>query len=270
MCKNLYFIKFKAIVKFFKIYYCSFMVGATGPTGATGPIGPTGPTGANGQTVVGPTGPTGATGIQGVAGPIGATGATGSPGPAGPAGATGITGATGPAGPVGATGATGAQGVIGPTGATGITGATGPTGPTGATGATGIANLTSYGSFVSTTPRTVSAGDKVVLDQVLNASAGLGLISGTPNVTVINAGVYHIIYSVRTSFAIGSTIVLQINGVNVPQTEISVLSDIGQPTGYATLTLNAGDILSIGVTQSDIILASGTNAFLDILLIASI
>lgn len=175
-----------------------------------------------------------------------------------PSGPPGPPGCPGPIGPTGATGATG------PTGATGATGFDGATGPTGATGATGVAILSSYGTYVSTTARTISLGGDVILDSVQNTSAGLTFTPGQATVTVQNAGDYYIVYSVRTTVAVGATISLQVNGSDVPNSGLSALVDTTQRTGYATVTLAAGDTVSIGTSGVAVSLATGANAFLSL------
>ena len=210
--------------------------------------GPTGPTGVAGET--GPTGPTGPIGIAGLTGPTGPTGPTGTAGPTGP------TGPTGPAGIAGETGPTG------PTGPTGAAGETGPTGPTG------VATLEAYGTFISTTPRIIVLDSAITLDTTLTSTGGLGFTPGSTTVTALIPGVYEIDYSVRSTIGVGASIQLLVNGTPIANSDVDVLVDIDQTTGFATITLAANDTVSIGTSGVSITLSSGTNAFLRLARIA--
>lgn len=214
---------------------------------------------------------TGATGTDGITGPTGATGATGATGTAGvtgATGATGLTGADGATGPTGATGATGANGATGPTGTTGVTGATGPTGPTGPTGATGTAALAAYGTFVSTTARTVLLGSNIILDAVDTPSSNLTFTPGTTTVTATTTGVYQINFSVQTTLGVGAAVTLSVNGTAVPNTTVNILVATGTIHGTATVSLTSGNTISLAVSGVTLTLASGTNTFLNILRIS--
>lgn len=222
----------------------------------------------------GPTGPTGATGATGITGATGPTGADGEIGPTGPTGADGEIGPTGPTGAdgeIGPTGPTGADGEIGPTGPTGADGEIGPTGPAGAdgeTGPTGTAELASYGTFISNTARVIALGDDVILDKVQTTSAGLTFTAGGSTVTVQNAGVYQVVYSIRSTAAIGATVNLLVNGTAVPDSGLVALVDTAQRSGFATVTLAADDTLAIGTSGVSVSLGAGANAFLNIIQVA--
>jgi len=245
--------------------------GATGATGATGPRGPaTGNTGATGRTgptgATGATGRTGATGNTGATGRTGATGATGATGPRGPAtgntgttgetgntgttGATGITGVTGVTGMTGITGTTGATGMTGITGTTGATGETGNTGATGTTGATGVTGATGatsnaaadYAYVFNLSAQTVAVGADVNFDNNGIMSGGITHSLGLPGITIINTGIYSVLYSV--SGDLQNQFALYLNGIKA-----SMSYGVSQPgvenTGYAILSIPGSSVLTI-------------------------
>ena len=156
----------------------------------------------------------------------------------------------------------GPTGAIGPRGVQGIQGDPGPAGPTG------TAAMAAYGTFESIAPRIITVGGPVILDMVQTTGLGLAFTPGTSSVTVAAAGVYRVMFSVKTTLAIGATIRLLVNGAAVPGSSLEALADISQRTGYATLTLAAGDTLEIGTTGVAVTLAAGANAFLDIVKVA--
>jgi|GEM_PF-2538072 len=227
--------------------------GPTGPSGVAGAMGPMGPRGATGA--MGPMGPRGATGATGAMGATGATGSTGHTGPTGPSGATGTTGAMGPTGPRGATGTTGA---MGPTGPHGATGAMGPTGPRG------TAELCAYGTYVSTTVRTVDPGECVILDCVQNASEGITFTPGHSHVTVTEDGVYFIVYSIRATASANAVVSLLIDGHALTHSGLITSFDDCQRTGYATVRLHEGETVAIGISDGHVTLAPGADAFLSL------
>ncbi len=184
--------------------------------------------------------------------------------------ATGATGPTGPTGPTGAAGATGSTGVAGPAGATGAaggTGATGGTGPTGATGATGTATLPSRGYFAasSATPTTVAGGSNVTFQ---TASGTLNLSFSMPGsqITVQNAGVYRLAYGVVYSSSVLSTLVVRVNGVDLPIGLLNVVVDANGEVSTEIITpLSAGDVLTLGVNGTSVTLTTiGVGAYLSI------
>ena len=182
-------------------------------------------------------------------------------GPTGPTGATGATGDTGPTGP---TGPAGTDGVAGLVGAIGDIGPTGDTGDTGDTGPTGTAIAGSYGTFISDTSKIIAFGGNVSLDAILDTSSGLTFTAGGSTVTVQNAGVYHIVYSVVTVISVGATFSLMINGTALTNSGLVAVVDVSQRTGYATVTLAAGDTVAIGISGVAVTLGAGTNAFLSL------
>ena len=154
-------------------------------------------------------------------------------------------------------------------GLTGATGPIGPIGPVGPTGPTGGAALLAYGTFISNEARIIAIGGSVVLDSALAiVPVGMTFVPGGTAVTVTNAGIYRVQYSVRSDVGIVASIRLLINGVPLPNSELAALVSLGQRTGIATVSLVAGSTVGIGTTGLTVILPEGVNAFLDILRIA--
>ncbi|MCC8123569.1 MAG: hypothetical protein LIO58_08505 [Oscillospiraceae bacterium] len=187
-----------------------------------------------------------------------------------------------PTGPTGATGAAGTAATITVSGtSTGLPGSLAsvqetvtPTGaslffsiPAGPTGPVGSAFLSAYGAFVSNTVRTVTAGGQVILD-AQSAGRGVSFTSGSSAVTIATAGVYVIDYSVRTVAGTGATIHLLVNGTAAANSNLVLETAASQATGFTILSLAAGDTVSIGVTGTNVTLAGGTNAFLNLLCVA--
>jgi hypothetical protein len=227
--------------------------GETGPTGTTGFTGPLGPTGHTGRK--GPTGATGAVGdqgpqgIQGDVGPqgdIGPQGDTGSQGDIGPQGDTGlqgntgVTGVTGVTGIQGVTGATGADGMTVMNGATGATGLMGVTGVTGATGST--AGLSEYAYIYSLSSSTLNSGDSVPFD-VATKTGGIAFTNGGSTITINDAGVYFITFSVASSSP--NQFELYINSTPQANTVYGTTMRDHQNTGQAILSFNNGDVLTL-------------------------
>ena len=157
-------------------------------------------------------------------------------------------------------GAMGDIGATGPTGATGITGATGPTGP---------AVLTAYGSFISNTTQAVTEDGEVNLNLNLSvAPVGITFTADTSRVTLLNAGTYRIGYEVRTTLAVGATIILLQNGTLVANSGVPAQAAVGEISGVAIITAAANDTIAIAASGAGITLAAGTSAFLDIARIA--
>ena len=178
---------------------------------------------------------------------------------AGPQGITGPQGVTGVQGPIGNTGVTGADGVTGATGPTGATGVTGADGATGATGATGVMPPVVYGNFVTTTTGVVYSGGTMNAGVVMatpiaapSTPAGAFTINGDGSVTVNQAGTYLVTGKVSVTATNAESYVVQVNssGGNV-----NYYNAFSTPAGGGTssittvLTLNAGDILSVGLTS---------------------
>lgn len=216
---------------------CKPKRGATGATGATGSTGATGAAGSTGTTgAMGLTGAAGATGTTGAMGTTGATGATGDTGPAG--GATGNTGATGATGNTGPEG--GATGNTGPTGVTGRTGTTGNTGATGATGATGTI-AANYAYIFNIRAQTVLVGSPVTFDSNGILSNGITHPLGSPSITILNAGIYLVSYSVITT-ELANQFALFVNGVKA--TVSSGTAEMNN-AGSVVLSIPAGGILRV-------------------------
>jgi Collagen triple helix repeat (20 copies) len=214
--------------------------GATGPTGAAGTNGATGPTGAA-STVAGPTGATGANGTNGATGP---TGANGTNGATGPTGANGTNGATGPTGANGTNGATGPTGANGTNGTSGTNGATGPTGPAGSNGTgaspTGVPiavaghnGLSTFFSLTSSTASTAAAfgaGETVVAPTSCKPSITVWNYSGSTTT-------YSIFPVTGSSFAIGSTAIVQVTVANGGSASMTATGDVAAGT---LMTLTSG------------------------------
>lgn len=153
-------------------------------------------------------------------------------------GSTGATGATGPSG--GVTGPTGA------TGATGNTGATGATGSTGATGATGSAGgILDFAYIYNVSPEaTIAIEADILFDTNGPISSGFTHTPGTSQINVLNAGTYYVIFSV--SGVESNQFALFVNGAaSVPVTIYGSGAGTQQNTGFGTLVLGAGDVLTV-------------------------
>ena len=237
--------------------------GITGPTGVTGLDGITGPTGVTG--LDGVTGPTGVTGLDGITGPTGATGLDGITGPTGVAGLDGITGPTGVTGLDGITGPTGTDGIDGATGPTGATGNMGPpgapgaAGPTGVTGPTGIMPAPVYGNFVTTTTGTAYSGGTLDTGIVMatptpapSTPAGAFTVNGDGSITVNQAGTYLVTGKVSVTATNSESYAVQVNGTGG---NVSFYNAFSTPAGGGTssittiMTLNIGDVVSVGLTS---------------------
>ncbi len=101
-----------------------------------------------------------------------------------------------------------------------------------------------------------------------NPPVGMSFVPGGTTVTVNQSGVYRIDYRVHTTAGIGTALRLLINGVPLANSDLFLLLDIGQRSGVADVSLNAGDTVAIGTSGFSILLASGTNAFLELIKIA--
>ena len=201
-------------------------LGLTGPQGAAGATGPTGPAGA--------------------AGAVGAVGAVGAQGPIGLTGLQGAAGAAGPTGPAGAAGAVGAQGPIGADGAAGAPGATGAQGPAGATGAPGPAGsngLAEYAYVYNLTAETVAIEAAIAFDSNGVMTSGITHSLGTSDITLLNAGIYKIDFSVSGTEP--NQMALFVNGVVVPGTTYGSGAGTQQNSGQAIIAVGAGGVLSV-------------------------
>jgi len=272
--------------------------GATGLTGATGVAGPTGATGLIGAT--GATGAVGATGLTGGTGATGVVGGTGATGAEGPTGATGV-GATGATGVAGATGSlfgraaafhnnndtyltaqinsnsTGPLLVASTTGfpSSGslivgqeIISYTGTT-PTSFTGLTrGVAGsngavhaVNTYVAASQVTPANVVATVRIDTTDVPNA--GITLNPATGEVTIANAGVYNVMFSIQAACAGNAPDDIEIwfvvNGTAIPASasRITCPAIHGGVVGAIIAAVNifynfsAGDILTLGWTTNN-------------------
>jgi len=197
----------------------------------------------------------------------------------GPTGATGATGETGPATvtagtvtrldpddmPTVVNAGTGEEAVFN----FGIPrGATGDVGPAGPTGSTGMAVLSAYGTFVSTTAQSVS-GSNVAFNTVLNATP-VGMELDTGAVSVTSTGTYRVNYRVSTATGtvLGAVVSLRNGTTDVPNSGITVRSEMSDISGVATVVLTAPGTFTIAVSPQTIALPEGNNAMLDIIRIA--
>ena len=227
---------------------CDGRPGRTGPTGPMGPVvfvGQTGPTGELGTT--------GEMGLSGEMGPIGPTGEMGPIGPTGEMGPTGPSGATGqmgPTGEMGPSGVTGPTGQMGPTGTTGPTGLSGPTGPSGATGPVGPTGtgLQAYGYIYNFTEQTVPIEGPIFFS-ANNNLVGISHVAGSQTITVINAGVYSIWFTISGTQP--NQFCIFANGVSAVETVYGSGARTQQTTGMAILTLPAGTVITIVNHSSD-------------------
>ena len=225
--------------------------GATGPQGPSGgPQGPEGPRGVAGG--IGATGIAGAAGPRGSAGTIGPTGIAGAGGPPGSIGPAGTTGSTGPAGLVGSTGPTGVNGPAGAVGPPGAVGAAGPAGPAGAAGSTGVAGatgpaglngLSQYAYVYNLAEQSVPLEAPVTFDSNGVMTSGITHAPGGSGITLVNAGVYQVTFSLSGTGA--NQIALFDNGTVVPGTVYGSGSGTQQNAGQVILAVSAGDVLSV-------------------------
>jgi hypothetical protein len=195
--------------------------------------------------IPGPPGPQGPQGIQGLVGPQGIPGVVGATGPAGPIGPIGPQGLVGPTGATGATGATGPigpqgiQGLVGPQGPIGATGATGPAGPPG-----GIAQFAYlYHTSLAAPGTVVPLETPVIFNNASILSAGFTYNAITGAITVVNAGIYEIVYTVETlepnQFALFG------NGVPIPGSIFGSGAGTQPSTGQVMVALTAGELITL-------------------------
>jgi hypothetical protein len=168
----------------------------------------------------------------------GATGATGATGNTGNTGATGATGATG-------SGNTGSTGATGRTGSTGSTGATGSAGSTGATGATGISDIE---VVVDGSGAVLTTGVKGYLP----VDFGFTIAQWTLVADVAGDIVMNIWRTTYTLFDAGVTHPVTGDSITTsnPPT-ITATNPKGQatPSGWASTTINAGDVLAFQINS---------------------
>lgn len=195
----------------------------------------------------GPPGPLGPSGIPGASGAPGVAGASGAPGMAGASGAPGAAGASG------APGAAGAPGAVGPTGPARPTGPPGPSGPPGITGGY-------FGSFYDMTTQTNPVGDTVRIVAIGSTYEADGTsITGGNRITVANAGVYNLQFSIVASKSDAGTDVcdiwLRLNGADIPDSNTrATLQGGGATTVLAwnfMTQLNANDYIQLAWSSAD-------------------
>jgi hypothetical protein len=184
----------------------------------------------------------GLAGLIGLQGLQGESGATGTPGTIGLQGVQGETGATGSPGAVGLQGPDGPQGLVG---ASGVTGQTGATGPAGASGPAGTNGLAEYAYVYNVGPETVEAGADISFDTngVSALTPGITHTPGTSQITLLNAGIYKVAFSVSTVEP--SQMALFVNGSLVPGTVYGSGAGTQQNNGQAIVGVAAGGILTV-------------------------
>jgi len=188
--------------------------------------------------IVGPTGYTGS-GYAGSQGTIGYTGSLGAVGYVGSQGNLGFVGSFGFTGSYGYTGSQGYWGSFGYTGSQGTVGYAGSQGNIGYTGSVGpniAATTSTLGSVIVSTGLAVTGGGTLTNAGVTSAVAGLGIgvSSGTGNVTITNNGV------------------LAVNGYTGSVTGIITSND----TGTVTNAMLAGSIANSKLTNSSVTIGS--------------
>ena len=122
----------------------------------------------------------------------------------------------------------------------------GATGPTGAIGPTG-AGVTTFGyvyELATLADATVVGGADVPYSNN-GPLSGVTHTAGTTTVTVPTAGSYQIDYSVFITAGLGSAIAIAVNGTVDASTNVTALVAVGEVAGTATLTLAAGDVLTL-------------------------
>jgi hypothetical protein len=99
---------------------------------------------------------------------------------------------------------------------------------------------------------------------------GISHTAGTTTFTVSEAGTYLFAYSVTITSGIGAQIALAVNGVVDSSTSVELVESATEATGIATLTLSAGDVITLrnnSVTALTLVLAPSVGASLNGLLL---
>lgn len=164
------------------------------------------------------------------------------PGPAGP------TGATGPAGPVGPVGPWGIQGVRGFTGLTGLTGLAGTNGVNGTNGLVGPAGpagagSSQYGYIYNHDAQVVPLEAAVTFSHNGVGTPGFTHGLGASVITVVNAGVYKVSFSVSGTEP--NQFALFLNGAPVAGSVYGSGAGTQQNHGQAILIIGASDALTL-------------------------
>jgi len=237
------------------------IIGPTGPQGLQGLIGPQGLQGLIGpQGLQGSTGPQGLQGEIGPAGPAGSQGTQGNTGPIGPAGATGADGRSayqvavdeefegteeewlaslvGPAGATGADGRSAYQVAVDEefegTEEEWLASLVGPTGPAGPTGVTGPANgLNAFGGIYNNAEISNTIAEDVPFVVAMpRALDSKNIATNDGRITIEEAGIYYIAYSMYPSFSAAATLKLEVrsNGTVIVPTASTVA---GTSTNYS-------------------------------------
>ncbi len=144
-----------------------------------------------------------------------------------------------------------------------ITGPIGPTGPTGISGPTGPSGIisSSYAFIYNTSGQTIAAESPVRYD-TLGISQGITFVPGTSNIIFNNAGVYSVTFYIQTGGETDNQFAIYINGSISPQSKTYAVFFINPlpNSGYAIITVNTGDVLTI---VSRVPILNGVSGILD-------
>ena len=133
--------------------------------------------------------------------------------------------------------------MIGATGATGNTGATADIGATGNTGATGT-TVFDFGYIYNLGAQVVALEADISFDTNGPLSAGFTHTVGTTTITVVNSGTYNVIFSV--SAVEPNQFSLFVNGAATSAVTVyGSGAGTQQNTGFGTLVLSAGDVITV-------------------------
>ncbi len=115
----------------------------------------------------------------------------------------------------------------------------------------------------------MTADSPLILDLPFEEYTGITFVEGETFVTVEQSGVYRIHYNIKTVIANGATLQLLVNDELVENSGIPMLLDVADRTGVCTRILQADDTVSIRIVGTNVTLAPGTNAFLDLIRLAN-
>jgi hypothetical protein len=136
----------------------------------------------------------------------------------------------------------------------------------GPAGPTGVANLAGYGTFLSTTARTINADDYVIFDVAGGDVEELTFTAGGTQITIGESGRFAIDYSLRTATANGASMVLEYDGSDIANSTIVFNADVGQATGSVIAHMLSGKVLSVRIIDDPVTLSTGgTNAYIKII-----
>jgi len=129
----------------------------------------------------------------------------------------------------------------------GLTGATGPAGPAGPAGTNGLngtgSGSSQYAYIYNLSAQVVPLETAVTFDNNGIGTAGFAHGLGSPDITVINQGVYKVTFSVSGTEP--CQFALFINGVVVAESVYGSGAGTQQNTGQAILAIGANDVLTL-------------------------